>query len=72
MKEIENLEKYGYSILDHRIDDETINNVIRDLSGNYRYDSENYNLNNRIENAFLQSESVKHVACNEYILDFLA
>ena len=71
MKEIENLEKYGYSILDHRIDDETINNVIRDLSGNYRYDSENYNLNNRIENAFLQSESVKHVACNEYILDFL-
>ena len=71
MKEIEDLDKYGYTILNHKIDDHTINSVINDLSSSYRYDSENYNLNNRIENAFLQSDAVKCVACNKYILEFL-
>ena len=71
MKEIQDLNKYGYTILNHKIDQNTISSVVSDLSSKYRYDSTNYNLNNRIENAFFQSDAVRRVACDKYILDFL-
>ena len=64
-------EKDGYIILNWMISNDFIDHLLDDLNGKYRYDSPHYNLNNRIENAFLFSKYVKELAINDKILDSL-
>lgn len=61
----------GYLILDWKITDEMIDNVLKSIKNKYRYDSPHYNLNNRIENAFQFSEEVRSLAIHPKILSTL-
>lgn len=65
------LEEQGYSILPFTIDFELINKAKAELSGNYNYASEHYNLNNRIENAWTFSPAVQAIACYPEIIKLL-
>ena len=58
----------GYLILDWQIENHVIDELLKDLNGQYRYDSPHYNLNNRIENSFKFSDPVLNLATNEAIL----
>jgi len=61
----------GYVVLDWVYSFEAINSILSDLDGKYRYDSEFYNLNNRIEGAYRISEGVNELACDLRILETL-
>jgi hypothetical protein len=61
----------GYVILDLEYSHDAIDNILTDLNGRYRYDSEHYNLNNRIESAYNISPGVKALACDSNILKTL-
>jgi ectoine hydroxylase-related dioxygenase (phytanoyl-CoA dioxygenase family) len=62
----------GYIVLDWIISDESIDEILFDLKGKYRYDSPHYNLNNRIEGAFQFSSAVKKLAVDDRILTVLS
>ena len=61
----------GYVILDFEFSHKVIDSILADLNGRYRYDSEHYNLNNRIESAYNLSSGVKALACDPEILKAL-
>ena len=65
------IEQNGYVILDLEYSHDSIDNILTDLNGKYRYDSEHYNLNNRIESAHNLSLGVKALACDYEILKSL-
>lgn len=65
------LREEGYCILPTTISDPTIEAATRELAGLYRYNAEDYNLNNRVENAWEVSPAVKAIACDPSILAFL-
>ncbi len=67
----ERFEQNGYVILDFEFSFEVIDSILVDLSGKYRYDSEHYNLNNRIENGFNFCPGVKALATDIEILGSL-
>lgn len=64
-------DKNGYVVLDWVYSSEVIDEILVELEGKYRYDSEHYNLNNRIEAAYLFSNGVKKLACDNRILETL-
>ena len=65
------LEQYwnsGYSLLNIQLDDRLINDALSELTGLYKYNSDNYNENNRIQNAWRYSDAVRSIACLDDVL----
>jgi hypothetical protein len=68
---IETLGSAGYAILPFKVDLETTSKARFELLNSYKYDSKDYNLNNRVENAWKFSPAVRKIATWPEILDLL-
>lgn len=64
--------KNGYVVPQFSIDLEIIDKALHSLEGLYNYSSKEYNLNNRIENAWQHSDWVKRIACDPKIINLVS
>jgi len=62
----------GYVKLPFKLSEELVDAAVNEIGKNYNYGSADYNLNNRVENAWTFSRSVRQIASDQRILDFLA
>lgn len=68
---ITKFKEQGYVILPFTINHRLIDSSVNALDGHYKYYSEHYNNNNRVQDFWKQSKYIKDIACDIRVLDFL-
>jgi len=62
----------GYVVAPFSIGSDVVDAALESLKGLYNYTSQQYNLNNRVENAWQQSEHVKSIACDPRVVNLVS